>query len=426
MKTKINSFVILLILIISFRGNAQEYLEKTLTGQTNPDQMVTLSSSLPFDQAVELLSKVSEKATGKKIVSLAEYSAPIGVEINNMYYEKAMDIIVKYAGLIYEKKNDVTIIKKNDQLSEKNKDATNYASVDAREVKISAIFFDSDVTKARQMGINWQVLLSKNGLNLGGQLGDVKDAGTLTGDGSSTSGSSSTTTQTYSGGQFAAKSSFGIGSFNGNATALFQFLESENVGQVITAPTTVVRDGQEGTIQVGSDFSVKQKDFSGNTVEKFYPTGTILKVTPHVYREDGINYIVLNINAERSTFTVSDLTSVINKTAATTQVVMLNGEETVIGGLFLNDESTVRTGIPFLKDLPWWFFGLRYIFGSDDIKVNKRELVLLIKVELIPTLKDRLAGKQSTNPLKDEILKNRERIQYHKFNSPETKINDSN
>ena len=56
-----------------------------------------------------------------------------------------------------------------------------------------------------------------------------------------------------------------------------------------------MRDGKEGKIQVGSDFSIKQKDFSGNTVEKFYPTGTILTVTPHVYKEDGINYIVLEL-----------------------------------------------------------------------------------------------------------------------------------
>ena len=31
---------------------------------------------------------------------------------------------------------------------------------------------------------------------------------------------------------------------------------------------------------------------------------------------------------------------------------MLNGEETVIGGLFVNEETTSRNGIPFLKDLP--------------------------------------------------------------------------
>ena len=132
----------------------------------------------------------------------------------------------------------------------------------------------------------------------------------------------------------------------------------------------------------------------------------------------------MSINAERSTFSVSDLTSVINKTSASTQVAMLNGQETVIGGLFLNDEKTVRTGIPVLKDLPWWFFGLRYIFGSDKVTVEKRELVILIKAELIPTLKESMENPQATNPLKEEILKNRDRIKYYKFNQTPNNANN--
>ena len=425
MKKTINAFLILLIAVFSTQGFAQNYLEKTLTGKYSPDQLVTFAASLPFNDAVALINKVSQKTTGIKVVSTVDRTDPVGVEIHNMYYEQALDIIVKYAGLVYERQNDMIVIKNSNAPSEEKKDASTYAPVDARDVKISAIFFDSDVLKARQMGINWQVLLSKNGLDLGGQLGDVTDAAPLTGGSPSTSSnSSSTTTQKFTGGQIAAKSSFNLGRFAGNATALFQFLESENVGEVITAPSTTVRDGQEGTIQVGSDFSVKTKDFAGNTVEKFYPTGTILKVTPHVYKEKGINYIVLNINAERSTFSVSDLTSIINKTQAQTQVIMLNGEETVIGGLFINDEKTVRTGVPFLKDLPWWFFGLRYIFGSDNVSVEKRELVILIKAELIPTLKERLAGPKAINPLRDEILKNREKIQYYKFNATTTNGNN--
>jgi general secretion pathway protein D len=406
MKKMFNAFLVLLILVFSNQGFSQNYLEKTLTHQYSPDQLVTFAATLPFNDAIALINKVSQKTAGIKIVSTVDRTTPVGIEITNMYYEKALDIIVKYAGLVYERQNDMIVVKQSSESNVK-RDASVYAPVDARDVKISAIFFDSDVLKARQMGINWQVLLSKNGLDLGAQLGNVlKPDSTFTGE------------------QVTAKSQFNLGRFSGNATALFQFLESENVGQVITAPSTTVRDGQEGTIQVGSDFSVKTQDFAGNTIEKFYPTGTILKVTPHVYNEKGINYIVMNISAERSTFSVSTLTSVINKTSASTQVIMLNGEETVIGGLFINDETNIRTGIPILKDLPWWFFGLRYIFGSDNVQVEKRELVILIKAEILPTLKERLENPQSTNPLRDEILRNKDKIQYYKFNNPTNNENN--
>jgi general secretion pathway protein D len=94
---------------------------------------------------------------------------------------------------------------------------------------------------------------------------------------------------------------------------------------------------------------------------------------------------------------------------------MLNGEEAVLGGLFVNEESTVRTGVPFLKDLPWWFFGLRYIFGSDQREVRKKELVILIKAEILPTLKERLSGTASRTLINDEVKRHQEQIKYYKL-----------
>ena len=68
---------------------------------------------------------------------------------------------------------------------------------------------------------------------------------------------------------------------------------------------------------------------------------------------------------ERNSFILNDETTEIKKTNASTQVLMLNGEETILGGLFVNEEVITRNGIPFLKDLPWWVFGIRYLTGSD-------------------------------------------------------------
>jgi type IV pilus assembly protein PilQ len=96
---------------------------------------------------------------------------------------------------------------------------------------------------------------------------------------------------------------------------------------------------------------------------------------------------------------------------------MLDGEETILGGLYDNERTTDRVGIPFLKDLPWWVFGIRYLTGSDKEVVTKKELVILIKAELVPTLKERLAGPKPVNPIKEDILKNRERIRYYQLNS---------
>ena len=215
-------------------------------------------------------------------------------------------------------------------------------------------------------------------------------------------------------------SDFTAGNFFGQATAIFKLFENENLGEVIASTNIVARNGRPGKIQVGQDVSIKQKDFAGNVIENFFETGAIINVTPHILYEEGINYILLNVIVERSTYVPDVATTIINKTQANTEVILLDGEEIVIGGLFINDEVNIRSGVPILKDLPWYVFGLRYIFGSEEIRLVKKELVILLKADLIPTLKERLASERSTNPLRDELLKQREGLKSHQVNKKET------
>ncbi len=402
------TITLLLILGLALQSYPQQYLEKEFKGYTNPEELVTMSASLPFNQAIDLLSRVSEKFTGKNIVSTINSEAPIGIEINNMPYDKALVVVVQYNGFAYEEKENVIVVKKRDETAQ-NRTADTYAPVDVREVKISAVFYEQDVNKSRERGIDWRFLLNGKGIDLGTEL-NTGATPVTTGTG--------TQTQTQ-GNNFDVNGdgTFTTGNFIGTATAVFKFLESESVGDIIASPNVIVREGQVGRIQVGSDFSVKQRDFAGNVVEKFFPTGTIIEVTPYVYTEDGINYTLLKLSVERSSFVASETTTEIKKTTASTQIVMLDGEETILGGLYDNEQTNERVGIPFLKDLPWWFFGIRYLTGSDKVVDTKKELVILIKMELIPTLKDRLAGPRPENPIKDEILKNRQRIRYYNLNS---------
>jgi general secretion pathway protein D len=416
MKLKLLFIVVFLLGTTSF---AQKYLERQLQGNIPKDQIVTLSPNLSFLQAVDLLSKVSEKATGKKIVSSAKINDPIGIELTNMPYDKALVALVQMMGLIYEEKEDVIIIKRKNETVPTQRTESTYASVDAREVKISAIFFEADLNAEKQLGVDWKLLLSRNGLDLGGNGGNPIQSTTT---GTGTSGPTTTPTQGY---QLNAKTNFNLGGFFGDATAIFRAFETQNIGEIIASPNITTRDRVKGRIQVGSDFSIKQKDFAGNVIENFFSTGAIIEVTPYVYKEDGVDYILLSIGVERSSFTPDPTTTEVRKTSAASQVILLNGEETIIGGLYENDQTKIRNGIPFLKDLPWWFFGLRYIFGSDDIITTKKELIISIKADLIPTLKERLSGTHSSNPIKDELKNYRDKVKIYQFNElPQTPIND--
>jgi Flp pilus assembly secretin CpaC len=395
--------ILVLCLLIVLPASAQNQWEKRFKTYQNPDELITMSENLPFNQAIDLLSKVSESVTGKRIVSSVERTDPIGVEIVNMLYDKALLVIVQYAGLEYDTKEDLIVIRKH-QVGDVKKTAETYAAVTSREVKISAVFFDVDVENSRKIGMDWEFLLSNAKHDLSGVLrGEAKGTG-----------EASTLPPDFN---LGATSDVRIGDFSGEASAIFKFFETNGLGEIIASPNITVRDRNKGKIQIGSDFSVVTTDFAGNTIQKFFPTGTIIEVTPYVYNEDGIDYILLDISVERSTFSINGSTTEVKKTNATTQVLMLDGEETVIGGLFSNEETVTRNGIPFLKDLPWWVLGIRFITGSDETVVRKKELVILLKTDLVPTLKERFENPDNDHLIKKEREKRNGEILYHKFDN---------
>ncbi len=403
------------IMLISVLLHAQIDLQEKLKGYVNPEELVTLSENITFNQAIEVLSAVSQKITGKKIVSTVEINQPIGIELKNIQYKKALLIIVQYNNLMYEETESTIIVKKKDESkAELSKEI--YAPVDEREVKISALLFEANVADMRERGINWEFLLSRSGLSIGGKLVTLQEQ----------QQQSTTTTQVLQKPPefgIETKSQFTMGEFEGDATALFRFFETENLGKIISRPTVSTVNGVKGRTQVGSDISIKERDFAGNIIDRFYSTGTIIEVTPYIYTEDGIDYVYLKLKVERSSANPGTITTEIRKTTAETSVLLLDGEETAIGGLYVNEETSERRGVPILKDLPWWVLGLRYIFGYEQKSLTTKEIIMLIKADILPSLKDRISDKKSKGILKEQMKKNADEMQQYMQESQREKEN---
>lgn len=398
--------ILFAIIIISSPILAQRDLEKSFNQYTNPDELVSIAEYTPFDSAIEVMSQISERRTGKKIVSTAGLTSPIGVEINKLPYMKALVVIVQYNNLEFEEKENIILVRK--KITEaKGLTEENYASLDSREVKISAIFFEADVSELRERGINWEWLMSNNGVTVGNKF---RSFNSVSNDENSTSAEQQDPPDFL----LNTTSEFTSGDWSGTVEGVFKFFESENLGEVIARPKVTVRDKMKGKIQIGSDISIKQRDFAGNIIDVFYSTGTIIEVSPFIYNEDNQNYILLKVSAERSSAIPGEITTEIKKTLVTTDLLMLSGEEKVIGGLFINEEINVRQGIPFLKDLPWWFLGLRYLTGYDKKQINKKEVIILLEAELVPTLKERVAQKK-VNDLDRQIIEDHEYFKKYKL-----------
>lgn len=104
-------------------------------------------------------------------------------------------------------------------------------------------------------------------------------------------------------------------------------------------------------------------------------TGTIVHVTPHI-NDDG--EIRLEIEAEDSRqgeVASGNLSAVaLRQSIAETELVVRDGQTAVIGGLMRDSVETVRTGVPFLSEIPV----LGALFGSSEERTVRRNLLFFV------------------------------------------------
>lgn len=355
---------------------------------TSPEELVSIAPSTPLDRALVALSEVSQQFIGKVIIDPENRTMPINTDIQAMQWRDALELICHKNGLWYteyEKYLQLTG-RATEGGSVAGGDATsNRPTFNSRELKISAVFFEVNLTKLDEVGINWSFMKNTSNYDIDMNFG----------------GGDKVTSPIFDVG-LTPKVSFA------NMDFLANVFSSYDLGEVLSGPQVTVRSGEEGNIQVGQDFSIKERDFAGNLIDRFYHAGTIIRVTPVVINEQGVDFVHMDVMVERSSVQPSTVSTIVNKTAAQTELLLLDGEETIIGGLYSNEKSNIRQGIPFLKDLPPWFFGLRYLFGYEKEQITKKELVILLKVDIVPTLQERITQKTQDDRIFERWLQEKE------------------
>jgi general secretion pathway protein D len=352
---------------------------RALKEYTSPGELVSIAPTTPLDRALAAISEVSKKFVGKIVIDPERRDLPIGVDISGMQWRVALETICRKMNLWYEEYPDYfQIISLNGEKKAQNAAAPGgstdiqkeVANIKSREIKITAVFFEVSLSKLQEAGINWTFMKSNKDVSLNSEF----------------AGADRVTSDIFRL-EATPKISFA------NISAVARLFSSYDLGEVLSGPQLIVRSGEKGRIQVGQDFSIKERDFAGNLIDRFYSTGTIIDVTPQVISEQGVDFVHLKVDVERSSLVPSQGSTIINKTRANTNVLLLDGEETIIGGLYNNEVQEVRAGIPFLKDLPWYVFGLRYLFGYNKEEVRKKELIILLKAELVPAIQERVTQK---------------------------------
>jgi Flp pilus assembly secretin CpaC len=102
-------------------------------------------------------------------------------------------------------------------------------------------------------------------------------------------------------------------------------------------------------------------------------------VTPHITSN---GKVLMQLRAERSGVAVNDpdVGVTFNTQRANSQILVDDGETAVIGGLTVQDVSTVRSGVPVLKDIPF----LGALFRSERKRTEKRDLLIFVTPYIVP------------------------------------------
>jgi len=178
-----------------------------------------------------------------------------------------------------------------------------------------------------------------------------------------------------------------IGGFS--LTSFLSALETVQLSDVQAEPLITTLDNRQADILVGDEIPLRVVDASaqsggtGTSVPRstvqFKEIGIRLTVTPHVTNN---RQILMELKTERSnvqTLAAADLGFTINKQTSTNQLLVGDGETSVIGGLTVTTVTKTRSGIPLLSGLP--IVGKLFSFSSDQ--ENRRDLIILVTPRIV-------------------------------------------
>jgi len=154
-------------------------------------------------------------------------------------------------------------------------------------------------------------------------------------------------------------------------------LEASGKGKIISSPKIVTTDNKEATIEQGTQIPYSTVSASG-TQTQFIDATLSLKVTPHI-TPDGRVSMKLEAKNDSQGEVGATGQPAINKKKATTEVLIRDGETTVIGGILQITRTENQAGLPWLSKIPV----LGYLFRKDTNSTRNRELLIFITPKIL-------------------------------------------
>ena len=254
------------------------------------------------------------------------------------------------------------------------------------QVEIEARIVQTNKTYARALGVQWGF-----GGRVDPSLGNTTNLafpnnGSLTGRVGTTQGPAggATTAQPTAVNFPVAGASSGVGLALGSVNGAFNLdvaltaLESSGNGRLLSTPRVTTQNNVAAEMTQGVQIPIQT--VANNTVTvSFKDAALTLKVTPQI---TSANTVIMLISVENATPDFSRQVNnipPINTQRANTQVLVSDGQTTVIGGIYTSNNTISSDKTPGLGNVPL----LKWLFKRDRVDESNTELLIFITPRII-------------------------------------------
>jgi type IV pilus assembly protein PilQ len=156
---------------------------------------------------------------------------------------------------------------------------------------------------------------------------------------------------------------------------------SAGLVKIVSTPKIATLNNKMAKITQGQQ--VPYTSSTSDKVEtKFIEAALSLEVTPHINSNGTIGMKIDAKNDSVGQATGGSTAPAINKKQATTEMLLRDGETTVIGGIYVDSDNESDDGVPYLMDIPF----LGKLFKSNSKTKVKTELLIFITPRILNTI----------------------------------------
>nr|3JC8_Qa Chain Qa, PilQ [Myxococcus xanthus DK 1622]3JC8_Qb Chain Qb, PilQ [Myxococcus xanthus DK 1622]3JC8_Qc Chain Qc, PilQ [Myxococcus xanthus DK 1622]3JC8_Qd Chain Qd, PilQ [Myxococcus xanthus DK 1622]3JC8_Qe Chain Qe, PilQ [Myxococcus xanthus DK 1622]3JC8_Qf Chain Qf, PilQ [Myxococcus xanthus DK 1622]3JC8_Qg Chain Qg, PilQ [Myxococcus xanthus DK 1622]3JC8_Qh Chain Qh, PilQ [Myxococcus xanthus DK 1622]3JC8_Qi Chain Qi, PilQ [Myxococcus xanthus DK 1622]3JC8_Qj Chain Qj, PilQ [Myxococcus xanth len=300
---------------------------------------------------------------------------------------RVKDVLSERGSVTVDQRTNVLIVKDVRSNTERARSLVRSLDTQTPQVLIESRIVEANTSFSRSLGVQWggqaragQATGNSTGLIFPNNLA-VTGGVTGTGAGLPDNPNFAVNLPTGTGQGVGGAMGFTFGSAGGALQLNLRLSAAENEGSVktISAPKVTTLDNNTARINQGVSIPFSQTSAQGvNTT--FVEARLSLEVTPHITQDGSV---LMSINASNNqpdpSSTGANGQPSIQRKEANTQVLVKDGDTTVIGGIYVRRGATQVNSVPFLSRIP--VLGL--LFKNNSETDTRQELLIFITPRIL-------------------------------------------